>query len=329
MGLDSITPALTIYLVMVFGAVFLLSQGLIVPAFGDNRRAEKRVRQRLADISSHAQRQAIRSLLRDKYLFTLSPFERKLESLPGMESLNRWMEQAGLHMPAYRLVLISAGLALCAALGLWTTTRQLPATVLATLLAAWLPFLKVKRDRAKRIALFEQQLPDAVDVVKRALRAGHPFSEALSLVSEEMEGPVAREFELTFADLNYGNDVRGALLGLLERVPSMTVTALVTSVLVQKETGGNLAEILDQLSRLIRGRFRFYRKVRTLSAEGRMSAWILALVPFVLFAVVWITTPSYLPTLVEQPLGRKLITGATAFMFVGILWIRRIIRIEV
>jgi len=108
-GLDSITPALTIYLVMVFGAVFLLSQGLIVPAFGDNRRAEKRVRQRLADISSHAQRQAIRSLLRDKYLFTLSPFERKLESLPGMESLNRWMDQAGLHMPAYRLVLISAG----------------------------------------------------------------------------------------------------------------------------------------------------------------------------------------------------------------------------
>jgi tight adherence protein B len=100
-------------------------------------------------------------------------------------------------------------------------------------------------------------------------------------------------------------------------------------VLVQKETGGNLTEILDQLSRLIRSRFRFFRKVRTLSAEGRMSAWILALVPFVLFAVVWITTPSYLPTLIEQPAGRKLIMGATMLMFIGILWIRRIIRIEV
>ena len=329
MGLDSITPALTIYLIMVFGAVFLLSQGLITPAFGDSRRAEKRVRQRLADISSQAQRQAIRSLLRDKYLRTLTPFERRLESLPGMERLNRWMEQAGLEVPAYRLVLISVAFAIGAALLLWTATRQIPATAFGTLLAGYLPFFKVKRDRAKRIAMFEQQLPDAVDVIKRALRAGHPFSEALSLVKEEMEGPVAREFELTFADLNYGNDVRGALLGLLERVPSMTVTALVTSVLVQKETGGNLTEILDQLSRLIRSRFRFYRKVKTLSAEGRMSAWILALVPFVLFAVVWITTPSYLPTLIEQPAGRKLIMGATVFMFIGILWIRRVIRIEV
>ena len=165
--------------------------------------------------------------------------------------------------------------------------------------------------------------------MKRALKAGHPFSATLKLVSEDMDDPVAREFELTFADINYGNDVRRAMLGLLQRVPSLTVMALVTAVLVQKETGGNLAEILEQISTVIRGRFRFYRKVRTLSAEGRMSAWILALVPFVLFIVISITTPDYLPALLETPLGVKLIAIAATMGVIGIYWIRKVIQIEV
>ena len=142
-------------------------------------------------------------------------------------------------------------------------------------------------------------------MMKRALRAGHPFSGAIKLVSEELEAPLGKEFGTTFADLNYGNDVRRAMLGLLQRVPSVPVMALVTSVLVQKETGGNLAEILGQISTVVRGRFRFERKIRTLSAEGRMSAWILALVPIVLFGVITVTTPDYLPTLTQDPLRPK------------------------
>ncbi len=144
-----------------------------------------------------------------------------------------------------------------------------------------------------------------------------------------MDDPVAGEFATTFADLNYGNDARRAMLGLLQRVPSVTVMALVTSVLVQRETGGNLAEILERISNVIRGRFKLQRKVKTLSAEGRMSAWILALVPLVLFAVVWITTPSYLPTLIEDELGRRLIMVGLVAGVVGIFWVRRIVRIEV
>ena len=119
------------------------------------------------------------------------------------------------------------------------------------------------------------------------------------------------------------------MLGLLQRIPSVPVMALVTSVLVQKETGGNLAEILGQISTVIRGRFRLERKIRTLSAEGRLSAWILALVPIVLFGVITVTTPDYLPTLTEDPLGQKLIIGGGIMGVIGILWIRKIIRIEV
>ena len=144
-----------------------------------------------------------------------------------------------------------------------------------------------------------------------------------------MDDPVAAEFGTTFADINYGNDVRRAMMGLLHRVPSVTVMALVTSVLVQRETGGNLAEILDRIASVVRGRFKLQRRVKTLSAEGRMSAWILALVPFVLFAVVWVTTPEYLPVLLEEEAGKKMIIYAAVSGVIGMFWIRKIIRIEV
>jgi tight adherence protein B len=144
-----------------------------------------------------------------------------------------------------------------------------------------------------------------------------------------MDNPVAKEFELTFSDLNYGNDVRRAMLGLLTRVPSVTVMALVTSVLVQRDTGGNLAEILDQIAGVVRGRFRFGRKLRSLSAEGRMSAWVLGLMPLGMIALLSITSPNYLPVLFEKPLGLKLLYAAAILGTLGILWIRRIIRIEV
>jgi tight adherence protein B len=171
-------------------------------------------------------------------------------------------------------------------------------------------------------------LPDAIDSMKRALRAGHPFSATMKMVAEDMDDPVAREFDIVFADINYGNDSRRAMLGLLQRVPSMTVMALVTAVLVQKETGGNMAEILEQISTVVRARFRFYRKVRTLSAEGRLSAWILALVPFTLFVVIMVTTPEYLPVLLESPAGIKMIMGGSVMGVIGIFWIRRIIQID-
>jgi tight adherence protein B len=159
--------------------------------------------------------------------------------------------------------------------------------------------------------------------------AGHPFNAALKLVAEDMRDPVAREFDLTFADINYGNDVRRALLGLLARVPSVTVMAFVTAVLVQKETGGNLAEILDQISTVLRGRFRFQRRVRTLSAEGRMSAWVLGMVPLILFGAMAILNPDYLPLLFEEEIGRQLALFALIWGGIGIYLIRRIIRIEV
>ena len=320
---------LMIFLAMVFAAVFFLSQGVVIPVFGEGKKVRKRLKERLQEIDAASDQESFSSLLRENYLSGLSPTERWLETLPGMEIIARKIEQAGRKVLAYRLVLLS--LILCALLGIvgWTLTRSLAWAPLCSLVGLGLPYFKISRDRTQRIALFEEQLPDAIDSMKRALRAGHPFAASIKLVAEDMDDPVAREFDLTFADINYGNDMRRAMLGLLQRVPSLTVMALVTAVLVQKETGGNLAEILDQISQVIRGRFKFFRRVKTLSAEGRMSAWILALVPFILFAVITFTTPDYLPVLLEDPAGRQMIGGGFILGVIGIYWIRRIIRIEV
>jgi tight adherence protein B len=190
------------------------------------------------------------------------------------------------------------------------------------------PFVDIFRERRARLEKFEEQLPDAVDVMKRALRAGHPFNACIRLVAEDMDPPIAREFELTFADVNYGNDLRRALLGMLLRVPSSNLMAVVTAVLIQKETGGNLAEIFARISQVIRSRFQFGRKVRTLSAEGRLSAWILALVPIILFGMLWIITPAYLPPLLENPTGQKMLITAGVMLVVAVFWMRRIIRID-
>jgi tight adherence protein B len=318
-----------IFIVMVFVAVFLLSQGIVVPVFGEGKQVRKRLKERLDSIDANGNQETLASLLREKYLRKLSPWERSLESLPVMENLARIIEQAGHKILAYRLVGLCLLLAIVLGAIAWSVTRSPLWMSAAAVIGLALPLAKILRDRTVRIERFEEQLPDAIDAMKRALRAGHPFSAALKLVSEDMEDPVGREFELTFADINYGNDMRRAMLGLLQRIPSLTVMALVTAVLVQKETGGNLAEILEQISSVIRGRFKFYRRVKTLSAEGRLSAWILTLVPFVLFVVISMTTPEYLPVLLDDPAGKQLIIFGFLMMIGGIYWIRRIIRIEV
>jgi len=243
--------------------------------------------------------------------------------------LRKTIEQAGWTILTYRLVLISAVLSVGGGLVAWSMTRMLVVALAAVIVSFALPFLKLWSAHRARMAKFEEQLPDAIDSMKRALMAGHPFAACIKLIAEDMEEPISYEFEQTFADINYGNDLRRAMLGLLQRVPSMTVMALVTSVLVQKETGGNLAEILEQIAKVVRGRFRFQRRVTTLSAEGRMSAWILALIPFGLFAMLSISSPDYLPVLMEHPTGQKMIIGGAGMGILGIFWIRRIIRVDV
>lgn len=317
-----------LFALLVFFTVVLLLQGTLVPVFSDSRKMNKRIQARLQRLADAAGGPEFTSLLREKYLRDLSDWERTLESLPGMERLARMLEQAGRQTTAYRLVMLSFALSIgCAVVG-WIVSRWWPIAIVGALLGLVAPYFQVTRERAKRFARFEEQMPDAIDMIQRALKAGHPFGQCLKLVAEDMDEPISREFEMTFADLSFGNDPRRALFGLLQRVPSVSVTALITAVLVQRETGGNLAENLAKISSVIRGRFRFQRRVKTLSAEGRLSGWILSMTPLVLFAVLWVMHPDYVGRLTDHPKGPTLIGSAVLLGSIGVLWIRRLVRIE-
>jgi tight adherence protein B len=322
------TSGVIIFLALLGGAVFLLSQVLIVPAFGSDARTRKLLRRKLLEIDAVDVQREVASLLRQKYLRELSPLARRLEDSPHMESLGRVIEQSGHTILAHRLVALAAVIAIAASVVALFLTGNGAIALLAFVAGASAPLVFIFRKRRARLEKFEEQLPDAVDVMKRALRAGHPFNSCIKLVADDMDEPISREFEMTFADVNYGNDLRRALLGMLFRVPSSNLMAVVTAVLIQKETGGNLAEIFERIALVIRSRFRFGRRVRTLSAEGRMSAWILTLVPIILFGVLWITTPSYLPPLLASPNGQKMIMFAVMMMIVAVFWMRKIIRID-
>jgi tight adherence protein B len=324
-----VTDGVLIFIGIIFVAVALLSQGLIVPVFGESRQMRKKLQSRLSDIEDESDEESFSSLLREKYLRQLSPLERQLENLPSMRHLAQVIAQGGHKFLAYRVVLLSVVIAVAAALVAWVMTRSVAIVAISFVISGALPLMKIFGDRTKRIQQFEEQLPDAIDMIKRALLAGHPFTGAIKLVAEEMDEPVAGEFGTTFSDINYGNDARRAMIGLLQRVPSVTVMALVTSILVQRETGGNLAEILDRIAAVLRGRFKLQRKVKTLSAEGRLSAWILALIPLVLFAVIWVSSPDYLPMLLEEEAGKKMVIYGVVSGIIGIYWVRRVIRIEV
>jgi len=318
-----------VFLIMISVAVFLLVWNLMVPVFGEERKSAKRLKNRLNRIATKEHRVSAAQMLREKYIRDLNPLERKLETLPGMNQLALLIEQSGRNTPAHRLLLFSIAIGLAAGAIIWYITGYILVGLIAGLLFAAIPFLKINFDRSKRLMRFEEQLPEAMDIMVRALKAGHPFSETLKLVAEEMDKPIATEFGITFADINYGLDVKQAFLNLLERVPNITLMTVVIAVIVQRETGGNLAETLANISSIVRGRFRFQRKVRTLSAEGRMSAWVLVMIPFVLFLGIMATTPSYLEPLITDPGGIKIISIAFILIIIGIFWLRRIIRIDI
>lgn len=317
------------FLIMVFVAVFLLAYGLFLPALGDDRKQRRRLQARLKAVTSQAGEHERISLLRKRYLDNLSGRERWLETLPGMERLRELIEQSGHDMPAYRVALMSLASGLVVWLLADWLSHQAFITVPLAVLGAAVPVWKLRADRVRRFARFDEQLPTALDTIQRALRAGHPFIDAVRLAAEDLGDPMGTELTNVFSDIRYGTDPRAALLALLHRVPSVNVMAVVTSVLIQRETGGNLAEVLEKISAVIRSRFRFYRKVKTLSAEARLSAWILALIPFVLAALMTAIAPGYISMLTKNPTGHKLIAGAFVMFVVGVFWMRHIIRIRV
>jgi tight adherence protein B len=179
------------------------------------------------------------------------------------------------------------------------------------------------------MASFEKQLPEGLGLIARALRAGHAFTSGMKLAADEFGDPLGPELRETLDEINFGLSVPEALKNLARRVDCPDLSFFVVSVILQRETGGNLSEIIENLARLIRERFKFRGKVRTLSAEGRLSAVVLLLIPFVLFGVLFVVNRPYVTTLMVDPIGKALAGIAGLMMILGIIMIKRIIKVEV
>ena len=301
---------------------------LILIIFSKGSRKDRaQVKQRLDRIMHHHEQASAISLKRQQYLETLSPMEQSLESLPGMASLRKLIEQTGKNRAAYQVAALCLILMLVSLLSVGIITGYWLLALPISLLLAWLPILHLTKIRNDQLTLFEEQLPDALDAITRSLQVGHPFNDAMRMVSIEMKDPIASEFGMTSMEINYGVDFKSAMINLLERKPSISLMALVSSVLIQRETGGNLSEVLSNLSEVIRSRFQLQRKVKTLSAEGRLSALILLLLPFVLMGVIYFANPDYLYPLFYEPFGQKLLTISGVSMILGVIWIKKIIKI--
>lgn len=255
--------------------------------------------------------------------------ERVAPLVPSSGRLVRYLETSGTGTTFGEFVVATAGLGLAGFLLPLLLARPLLYSLSGALLLGMLPWWRISRKRDQRVRLFEKQIPEALDLMGRAMRAGHAFPTAVQMVGDEMADPIGQEFRTLFDETNYGLPQNEALLRLADRVPVPDLGYFVVAVMIQRESGGNLAELLDNIASIVRARLKLLGQVRTLSAEGRLSAWILIALPFVTGALINIITPTFMSVLWTDPAGIKLVGFALFIMVIGVIWMRRIIRIRV
>ncbi len=256
---------------------------------------------------------------------------RLLERVRLKQAAERLLDTAGLKWGAAGLLHRSVVLFLAAFLvaTLFTRNRQPGLALAAGVVAALLPLVYVRRKARIRVAKFEEQFPECLEFISRSMRAGHAFSVSLEMVHREFSEPLAAEFRRTFEEQNLGQPLEIVLKKLSQRIPSMDVQFFVSAVLLQKRTGGNLAELLDKLAHIIRERFKLRARVRAISAQGLMSGRILSAIPVAVAALMFLVNPQYARFFVDDPMGHMLVAGALGLELVGYLIIRKIVVIEV
>jgi tight adherence protein B len=246
----------------------------------------------------------------------------------GLRPVEDLLEQSGTGMAVGRFLLISAVCGLGVAFVVLKVTGMVLAAIPVGLFATTMPTSVMRLMRNARVRKFEEQFPEGLALISRALKAGHTFTTGLQMVSEEMPKPMGPEFKLLFDEQNYGRPLPDALKEFARRVPLLDARFFVTAVLIQREAGGNLAEILDNIATVIRDRFRVKRQIQVVSAHARMTGWVLIGVPPSLAAVLFLINPEHWQTLIGSSLGIQLIIGAIVLQVTGSLIIRKMVQIE-
>ena len=318
-----------VFAIMAFVAVVLLFEALYLMWNSYKGPEAKKIEQRLKALSASADTSARATVLKNRMLSEVPAIERILLGVPRIHRLDRFLLQSGLDWTVAKLLLMSIvfGTLVYSALSL---VNLLPLLQLcAAIAAAFLPFAYVQRKRAKRLRRIEQQLPDTLDLMGRALRAGHALPSGLQMAGQEMTDPIAGEFRITHDEINFGVSMQQALSNLSERVPLTDLRYFVVAVLVQREAGGNLTEVLDNLSELIRNRLKFHGKIKVLTTEGRMSGWVLCLLPFIIAGLMNFVNHDFIKVLWTDPVGIAITNIMLGMMAVGAVWLYKLVQIRV
>ncbi len=319
----------SLFVVFGFLAMVLLVEGVYV-YWSDTRSPEvKRVQRRLQVWSASAAGDAQAPLLKDRLLSSTPELHRLLARLPGVDRFDRLLSQSGYAKTLTSFMLVCGWMALAGvAIGWLVGHSVLLAGVLGVAFVA-MTIARLFWLRSRRVDRINAQLPDALDLISRALRAGHAFSAALAMVGNQAQEPIASEFKFTFGEINFGISTQNALLNLARRVPITDMRYFVMAVVIQLETGGNLAELLTMLGNLIRERFKLLGKIKVMAAEGKLSAYILIGLPFFVAGALQFVNPGYLNILLTDSTGIKLVVSALVGMGLGALAIWRIVKVRI
>lgn len=289
----------------------------------------RRVRGRIKELTSDMGQDEIPDILRRRVLSDVPFLNRCLHFIPKFERLERLVRLSNTKYSLGFFVLLTLLLSSSGYLVTRTIRLQFTLSAMVSATLGTIPFLYLSMKKKKRMIKLLSQLPDTLDLIARALRAGHSFSTGMKLAADEFDDPIGPEFSETLDEINYGISVADALIHLASRLDCNDLKYFVVSVILQRETGGNLAEIMENIAHLIRERFKFQGKVRALAAEGKISAIILCLLPFVVITVLSFLNPEYEKILITDPYGRIMAIISACLMALGIFSMKRMTDITV
>jgi tight adherence protein B len=322
---------LLVLLAFVFGVAVVYGGYTAVtrlPQIFEQRRLERRLTELSAAPDAAAEVQSD-GLVKHIHSGALPVLDRMLGNTERGSAFARWLEQSGAKVSPSGVFLIAAAVAGLLALIGGMVTHSPWGWAAGGVIGFVLPFFVLSSRRTRRMRAFEEQFPEGLDLISRALKAGHAFATGLKMVADEMAEPVGPEFRKTFDEQNFGLPLKDALDNLTHRMPLLDVRFFATAVLIQRETGGNLSEILENLAHVVRERFKILRQVRVYTAHGRFTGWVLLALPAVLCIALAFINPDHMNLLFHNPMGQMLLVGALILQTVGYLWIQQVIKIEV
>jgi tight adherence protein B len=323
-------------LLLALVSAFVIGIGLVMAVYVGITKlpeylAQRKLQGRLEELSSPIEEAATsnKALIKISSSGPLPGLERMISGTERGNAFSRWIEQSGMKVSISGVLLVAVFFAVVFAFLLMMLTRSNFGIPAGAVIGFALPFMFLKFKRTKRLRAFEEMFPEALDLISRALKAGHAFATGLKMAADELSEPVGPEFRKTFDEQNFGLPLKDALENLTLRIPILDVRFFATAVLIQRETGGNLSEILENLAHVVRERFKILRQVRVYTAHGRLTGYVLLALPAVLAIALSFINPDHMNMLFRERIGQILLMVAIGMQIAGYIWIKQVVKIEV